>query len=228
MRGDPHLFKGFGILRLIAALLLVASITTEIVDRVIHNSWLPFTYFSYLSIQTALIATIILFLGGVKSLRLRQETERFTAVRMSLLVYALMTAAVFAILLRFQADTSYATIFWPKDVIHLYVPLYILFDWLFAPGREPLRWKWLWLTLAFPLLWVIYTYTRGAITGEYPYVFLSPHSSGGWLGATLYLLGIALFALVVAALAIWMSRKWSTPRQRPELRMLMRKRPLRQ
>lgn len=220
MRGDANVLKGFGLLRLIAALLLVTSITTEIVDRVTHNSWLPWTYFSYFSIETALIATVVLFAGGVNALRLRQESERFTAVRMSLLVYALMTAGVYAVLLRFQADTSYATIFWPKEVIHLWVPLYILFDWIFAPGREPLRWKWLWTTLVFPVLWVIYTYTRGAITGEYPYRFLSPESSGGWLGVAAYLLGIGLFALAVAAGALWMSRTWALPRQRAGIPLL--------
>lgn len=219
MRGDPKSFRVFGILRLIAALTLVASIATEIVDRVIHNSFLPFTYFSSFSIQTAFIAMVVLFAAGVDAVRLHPESERFTAVRMSLLVYALMTVGVYAVLLGFQADTSYATIFWPKEVIHLWVPLYIVADWTFAPGREPLRWKWLGPTAVFPTAWVLYTYTRGAITGEYPYAFLSPHSSDGWLSVALHLSGIGVFALVVAALATLMSRTWAAPRRRPGIRL---------
>jgi hypothetical protein len=71
---------------------------------------------------------------------------------------------------------SYFSLAFPtsSQVLHFWLAGYVLVDWVFAPGRTPVRWRTLWLVLLYPLLWGWFTLARGQRVRWYPYFFLDP------------------------------------------------------
>jgi len=206
-----------GALRLLAGLALLTTIVIQVADRVVNNAFDPWEYFSYFTIESSLINIVVFLVGGVMALRLATDTELYTAVRMATLTYAVVTAGVYNLLLR---NVPYAGAFeglhWPNEIIHVWVPLFILLDWLFSPGRPALPWKSLRLVVIFPVAWLLYTLMRGAASSGtiYPYPFLDP-ATAGWGSVIAYIVGLTAFLVGIGALAVTYGRARS--RRHPEL-----------
>jgi hypothetical protein len=203
---DSPLRRGFGALRLVLGLLVFAAIVTQITDELLHDAFKPGEYFAYFTIESSMINVVVLLVGGVLALRGRAETELFTSVRVAVLSYAVITAAVYNVLLRNIPSTGYHGVQWPNEVMHVWVPILIVLDWLFAPGRARVGWARLWLVVSYPLAWLAFTMLRGAVTGWYPYPFLEPGGPGGIPSVLVYVVGISAFILAVAAAAIAVGR----------------------
>ncbi|CAN5226472.1 Pr6Pr family membrane protein [soil metagenome] len=197
-----------GALRLAVAAGLVISITLQVADRAINNAFDPWEYFSYFTMQSSLITVALLAVGGFMALRLPQDTVLYTTLRMSALTYALVTAGMYNVLLRFVPYAGdYVGLTWPNEVMHVWVPLFLLLDWLFAPGRPALPWTALRIVPIFPVAWLIYTLMRGAASGGeiYPYPFIDP-ATAGWGSVIAYIVGLTGFLVGLGALAIAYSR----------------------
>jgi hypothetical protein len=194
------------LLRLALALTIAVTIGIQIGDRVVHGAFDPAEYFSYFTIQSALIDVVVFAAGAVIALRLPRDTVLFTAVRASALAYAVVTAGVYNLLLRGVPYEGFAGLQWPNEVLHVWVPLAILLDWLFAPGRPALPWTTLRLPLVFPVAWLVYTLARGAATDGYPYPFLDP-ATAGWGSVVGYIVALSAFILGLAALGVLHSRR---------------------
>jgi len=192
-----------GVLRLLAGMALLATITIQITDRALNNAFDPWEYFSYFTIETSIINIGVLLVGGAMALRLQSDTVLFTTVRMTALTYAVVTAGVYNLLLRNVPYEGFAGLSWPNEVIHVWVPLFLLLDWLFAPGRPALPWSSLRLVLVYPVVWIIYTLMRGAASGGeiYPYPFLDP-ANGGWGSVAIYIVALSAVLLGLGALAV--------------------------
>lgn len=200
-----------GVIRIAAGLLVLAAMITQIADQAINDVFVPTEYFSYFTIQSSMMNIVVLVSGGLLALRFRRDTVLYTGVRSAITVYAVLTAAVYNVLLRGIPAEGYVGVQWPNEVEHVWIPLYILIDWLFATGRARLGYRWLWLAVGFPLAWCAFTLVRGAVTGWYPYPFIDP-ATGGWEGVATYILGLAAFIVGMAALAIAYSRRsWRQP-----------------
>ncbi len=208
-------------LRIAAALLVAASIATQVVDETINGDFAWYEYYSYFTIQSSLINVGVLLIAGWSALRRADESELVTSLRMAVTGYAVVTAIVYAALLRGVVSDGFVGIPWPNEVIHVIVPVYLVVDWLVAPGRTPLSWRRLWFVAAYPLAWVAFTIIRGLLTTWYPYPFLEPDGPAGWGGVSLYILAIAGFIVGMGALAIGISR-WT----RPAAAVLLRRAPL--
>jgi hypothetical protein len=197
-----------GALRLVAGLALLATIVIQITDRVVNDAFDPWEYFSYFTIESTLINIVVFLVGGVMALRLAVDTELYTTVRMATLTYAVVTAGVYNLLLR---NVPYAGSFeglqWPNEIIHVWVPLFILLDWLLSPGRPALPWTALRLVVVFPVTWLLYTLVRGAASGGaiYPYPFLDP-ATAGWGSVLAYIVALTAFLVGVGALALQYGR----------------------
>lgn len=191
-----------GVLRLTGALLLVAAVATQIIDESVHASFDPAEYFSYFTIQSALMVAAVLVIAGVAAVRSRTDSELLTSVRLAVLCYAVVTGVVYAALLRGVPTGGYAGISWPNEALHVWAPIFVAVDWLVAPGRSGLAWRRLWSTLIFPVAWLAFTLVRGVITGWYPYPFLDPASPAGWTGVLLHILAIAVVIAGIAAAGI--------------------------
>lgn len=204
-------------LRIALALLVLASIATQIGDRIVNDIFNPVTYFSTFTVQSNLMNVVVLTVGGWFALRHRLDTELLTAVRVAVLSYAVITGIVYAALLRGIPSEGYLGPEWANEVLHVVVPIFIVVDWLVAPGRAPLAWRRLLLVISYPLAWLAYTIVRGLITGAYPYPFLDPAGAGGWPSVLAYIVGIAAFILVIGSVGILTSRlsKQRTPDEAP-------------
>jgi hypothetical protein len=179
---------------------------TQVADLVLHDAFSPEEYFSYFTIQSNLMNVVVLAVGGVVCLRWRDDPQLLSRIRMSILAYAVVTGVVYNVLLRGHPDGSYAGPQWPNEVMHVWIPIVILLDFLFAPGRPALPWKALWIAVSYPIAWVAFTLVRGAITGWYPYPFLIPDAEHGYGIVVGYVGGIAAFIVAIASAAIALSR----------------------
>ncbi len=203
-----------GALRLAAGLALLTTIVIQVTDRALNNAFDPWEYFSYFTIESSLINIAVFFVGGAMALRLAVDTGWFTTIRMATLTYAVVTAGVYNLLLR---NVPYAGDFvglqWPNEIIHVWVPLFLLLDWLLSPGRPALPWTSLRVVVVFPVAWLLYTLMRGAASGGeiYPYPFLDP-ATAGWGSVIAYIVGLTAFLVAIGALAVAYGRRRSRGR----------------
>ena len=196
------------VLRLVLAVTVAVTIGIQIGDRVAHDAFDPAEYFSYFTIQSGLINVVVFAVGTAMALRLRRDTVLFTAVRLSALTYAVITAGVYNLLLRGVPYEGFAGLQWPNEVLHVGVPVVVVLDWLLSPGRPALPWSSLRIALVFPVAWLAYTLPRGLATGVYPYPFLDP-ATAGWGSVAAYIVALSAFIVGLVALAILYSRRVS-------------------
>ena len=205
-RTPPNALRLVGILRLVASALVLASIATQVIDESIHNDFVAVEYYSYFTIQSSLINVVILALSGLVAVRLRAESRLWGVLRASVVSYAVVTAVVYNVLLRGLPDEGYVGVQWPNEVIHVWMPLFLLLDWLFSPARPVLRMRDVRIVVIYPIAWLAFTLVRGLLDGWFPYPFLEPNGPDGWSGVLGYVLGIAAFIIAIAVGLIAISR----------------------
>jgi hypothetical protein len=198
--------RATGVLRVLAGLVILAGIITQIVDESLNDAFFPGEYFAYFTIQSSMMNVVVLLVGGWLALRVRRDSALMTQVSLSIVAYAVVTGAVYNLLLRDIPSVGYVGIAWPNEVMHVWIPILITLDWLFAPGRPAIAWRHLSLALIYPLAWVSFTLVRGPLAGWYPYPFLNPTGPAGTLGVVIYVVGIAAFIIAIAAVAIVTNR----------------------
>ena len=192
------------VLSLIAAVAIVIALTVQIADQVVNDAFNPEEYFSYFTIQSSLGNIVVLVACGIYGLQTPRDSRLLAALRSHFLAYALVTAAVYNLLLRNLPAAERAwvsSVQWPNEITHVWIPLYFVLDWLLNPHRPKLPRASLPLGLLFPLVWFGYTLVHGHLTGWYPYAFMNPSSDAGWLGVAVYAggIGVTIAALLLAA-----------------------------
>lgn len=176
----------------VAALVVVMALVAQIEDQVVRGAFNPATYFSYFSIQTSIANALALGAFAVTPFFLRRTSQIFPVIRGSLVAYAIVTASVYNLLLRearSEPDAE-AMLMWPIDITHIWIPLYLVIEWMLDPGRDRLRWSFFLWGLVYPAIWITGMLARGALTGWYPYDFFDPSGSLGGAGVAMYILGI--------------------------------------
>jgi hypothetical protein len=192
------------IARGLAATILLVALVFQIVEKTVNNDMVPGQYFMFFTIQGAMITITVLFLGGISALRLSVDSTPLTVARLSVLSYAVVTAVVYNVLLRGIPDEGFVTTPWPGEIMHVWIPIFIVLDWMLAPGRPAVKWNALGIVVIYPLTWVAATLVRGAVTGWYPYPFLEP--STGVASVALYVVAIAAFIVANASVGIVLAR----------------------
>jgi hypothetical protein len=196
-----------GVLKLVASAVLISALATQIVDLIVHDALVPTEYFAYFTIESSFFNILVLSIGGVFALRQQVDSAGFTMVRISILTYAVVTGAVYNLLLRGGPPGDYVGPQWPNEVMHVWIPLFILADWLLAPGRPAIKWSTIWLVVSYPVVWAAVTLLRGAGTGWYPYPFLEPNGPTGYLSVVEYIAGLSAFIVALACGGIALSRR---------------------
>jgi hypothetical protein len=194
------------VLRIALAVLVMAAIITQITDQLLNDAFEPTRYFGFFTIQSSLMNVVVLFVGGVLALRVAAEPELLARVRMSTLAYAVITGVVYNALLRGLPADGFVGLSWPNEVLHVWAPVFILLDWLFAPGRPALAWNRIWFAMIYPILWLVYALLRGTFTDWWTYPFLNPNEPSGWPGVLIYIVVIAVVIIGISAAAISVSR----------------------
>jgi hypothetical protein len=183
------------VLRICRGLLALAAFTAIGYDVAAGPGVSDGDYFSYFTVLSNLFAAAMLLYGSLRPPRERSRTVEL--LRGASVVYILTTGMVYLLLLSGHAP-AYP---WVNAILHYLMPVAVTLDWLLDPPHvplEPARAIVLWMV--FPVLYIIYTLARGAIVDWYPYLFVNPHRSGGYLLVTgdVLAVGIGITALIVA------------------------------
>jgi hypothetical protein len=182
-------------LRVCRALLALAALAAIGYDTAAGPGVTDADYFSYFTVLSNLFAAAMLLHGALRPLRERSRTVEL--LRGASVVYILTTGIVYLFLLSGRAPTYP----WVNAILHYLMPVAVTFDWLLDPPRVHLdRVRTVILWMVFPVLYIVYTLARGAIVDWYPYLFVNPHRSGGYLlvAGDVLAVGIGIAALIVA------------------------------
>lgn len=219
----------WGVLRLVAAAAGIAAIVAQLlrtldtasaastpygrdIDTVLSN------FLSFFTIQSNLGAAVILAIGGIwlltRGRRILVEPRWLAVLLACVSTYTIVTGIVYNLLLRGIELPQGATVPWSNEILHVWVPVFLLLDLLFAPRRRRLGWGTIGVILAYPFAWIVYTLIRGPLvvspsTGQpfwYPYPFLNPNTEAGWPSVWMYMALIALVILVMGAIVVAIAR----------------------
>lgn len=195
----------FGMLRLAAGLTVVIALAFQIQDEVAHDALVPGHYFAYFTIQSSMINVVVLLAGGVYALRHTRDSGLLSSIQLAAVCYAVVTAAVYNLLLRGLPSTDYVGIQWPNEILHVWIPIVLFLDWILGPGRARLPFRSLWVVVSYPLAWAAFTLIRGPFDRWYPYPFIDPKN--GIPSLVGYIIGLAIFIVGLAALAVMRTRR---------------------
>ncbi|MGW9113756.1 Pr6Pr family membrane protein [Microbacterium sp. NPDC055683] len=215
--------RGWQVLRVAAAVLLLAAVAAQFADsyREAQEATEPYAahlptvvanFFSFFTIDSNISSAVVLLLSAVAFWRGR-ETRVRDVLLACVSTYMIITGIVYNTLLRGIESTA-SVVPWSNEVLHVVGPLFLLADVLLAPRRRALPWTAVWAIVSFPVVWAVYTLLRAnAITSPgtgnpwwYPYPFLDPHLQGGYGGVALYIIGIAVAMALVGSGVVGVSR----------------------
>jgi len=219
-RTTPSFFRvALSLLSLLAAVTILVALSAQITEQVLIDAFTPEHYFSYFTIQTSLINIGVLALTGIHGLQSARDSVRWTAVRAHIVSYAVITGIVYNVLLRDIPVEPGSPVLdqWPNEITHVWIPLYLLVDWLVNPHRSEIRWKAYALGLVFPLAWLVFSMVRGFLTDWYPYYFMNPDYEFGLPGLLAHLGVIALMIIFSLTATGLINRIHSTLKPRREL-----------
>ena len=178
-------------------------------------------FLSFFTIQSNLIAAVVLLVGAVMVLRGSGTSSTWEYVRGAAVAYMSTTGIVFAALLAGLPDDLDLTLPWVNFVLHQLMPIVLVADWLFSPPRRSLEFRRALPWMIYPIAYLAYSLIRGPIVGWYPYPFLDPDEVGGYLGVAAYSIGIAVLFIgliwLVVALGNRANAWWGSGQRAPEL-----------
>jgi hypothetical protein len=127
--------------------------------------------------------------------------------------YIVLVGAVYSLLLRHAWDPEgmqkVADI-----LLHDVVPLLYVVCWLIFLPKSRLPWKTALSWLVYPLVYLVFVFSRGALTMRYPYYFIDVPKLGYprvLLHSALLLCAVLVLGLVVIAISRWLSRTPTSP-----------------
>jgi hypothetical protein len=119
----------------------------------------------------------------------------FDGLRLAALVMISVTGIVYWLLLAGEPTTG---LDWVANMlVHSVVPVAAVGSWLLVGPHGRFRGGLLPLMLLIPVAWLVFAMLRGAISGYYPYFFMDV-TEVGYAMASLRILGVVAFALIVA------------------------------
>ena len=204
--------KTLPLVRLATAFAILLAIVWQITDRLVHNLFRPGEYFAYFTIQSSLIAAVVLTVTAVRELQNKPDTKTLTLARLSVSTYAIVVAVVYNALLRGtkvlpgDPDYGYNWPVAPNEILHVWAPIFILLDFALTITVTQLKFKQIFWVLVFPLAWLAFTIVRGLNTDWWAYWFLNPNEKAGVVGVVAYIFGIMFFMLLSASISLQLNR----------------------
>jgi hypothetical protein len=133
-------------------------------------------FFSYFTILTNILVALYF---TVLLLKNRKEEGRFTNPKATtaITIYITIVGIVYNLVLRFLWDPQGWQLV-ADELLHTVIPLLFLLYWFLFVKRRNLQWKDAFLWLIYPFVYLLYVFSRGAITGLYPYPFIDVPALG--------------------------------------------------
>jgi|GEM_PF-288418 len=168
-------------------------------------------FFSYFTIQSAMLAVVVLLVGAGYALTQHRDPPVLAAFRTIVTVYLLVSGIVFG-LIAVQASTRdyRLDVPWSDTLLHFVVPVLALIAWTVdavIAVNPPVPWATIGLVLIFPAGWLVYTLIRGADIGWYPYFFLDAGQVDGYLGVAVYCVLVLVIFVGLTAVLVGVHRR---------------------
>lgn len=194
--------RAFGLLRVGVAALGIVALVFDFDYVLGFSTFSTINYFSYFTFQSNLVNVVTLLASGVLLLRGHTVGRTLVSIRGLVTTYVIVSGIVFGLIVSQAASHHYRIdVPWSSQVLHFWIPSYVLLDWIIGVGRRRIRWRAVWIVLIFPVVWGVFTLIRGSIVRWYPYFFLDPDQVSGPGEFALYCgIAIALFAGIMAGL----------------------------
>lgn len=195
--------------------LSVTAIVTQFGVTLDRGSSVP-NFFSFFTIQSNVIALVVLLLSALFGLRGEPTTPSWEMWRGGATAWMATTGIVFLVLLSGLDADLQLTEPWVDTVLHQVMPVVMVLDWLLAPTRFRLEFRRALVWATYPVLYCAYSLVRGAFVDWYPYPFLDPGQDGGYWAVAAYSVGIAVLFIGLIWLVVWggnASRAWWASRQ---------------
>lgn len=189
--------------RALAALAVLVAISYQVSKGLEQKSFSPTDYFSYFTELSNLFAATIFLYGAIRPAASR--SSGLELLRGAAVVYMLTTGIVYAVLLA----GHYVPYPWVNTILHRIMPVAVALDWVIDPPRTRLQMRQTVLWMSFPLVYVVYTLTRGAIVNWYPYFFVDPNRHGGYLLVAGDCAAVAVGILALVAATTWVGNRRS-------------------
>ncbi|MET0303455.1 MAG: Pr6Pr family membrane protein [Microbacteriaceae bacterium] len=203
--------RAVGILRLVTALVGVIALIGRYYYGLGNVTFSTGNYIAYLTIQSNIAAVLMFTVGGIRVLRGRPESSRFSTVRMLVTSCLVVAGSVFIVLVAQSANFGYPIgVPWSDSLLHFVIPAFAIVDWVLAPGRRRTRWALSLALLGYPVVWGVITLIRGEFVGWYPYFFMDPYLVSGPLEFAAYS-AAALAVFIVVALLLTGTARIVTP-----------------
>jgi uncharacterized membrane protein len=209
--------RAFGVARILVAVTGVVALAGDFNYSLGSNPLAVGNFFSYFTVQSAIIAVAVFVTGAVYALRNQQDPLWLDMVRVLATVWVIVSGIVFGFIVvegSLRSVPVWAP--WSSLLLHYWIPAYALLDWFIAPGRD-VPWRTVGLILVFPSLWVVFTMVRGGLVYWYPYFFLDPALVDMPFQFGLYLLMIVAIFTAVTTIVIAISRLPGLERVRQRL-----------
>lgn len=194
--------RGFGIGRLLLALLGVVALLGYF-DYVLGFATFQIAnYFSYYTVLSGMAAVVAFVAAAIAAFRHTTDPPWLDWFRLLVTTYITVSGIVFLTIV-IQSSTRDYTIDvpWSSQLLHFWIPLIALLDWLTDAGKARLPWKILVWVLVAPSIWGVFALIRGSVVGWYPYFFLDPVQVSGPLETAVYcLVALLLFTAIAAVL----------------------------
>lgn len=156
----------------------------------IENNFSIVNFFSYFTNLSNLLAAAVLLTGAYYLIKRRNPTVTDDITRGAVVVAMALVGIVYGLLLR---NEDLGTLLpWVNIVLHYIMPVAVAADWLYQPPKTKLVTRQALWWLVFPLVYLVYSTIRGAVTHWYAYPFFNPDKVGGYGGVVLYCIGIML------------------------------------
>lgn len=182
--------------RLILGFTALLAITIQAISLHQAGVFNAVNYFSYFTNLSNVFAAIVLIISAFYLAKSRKPMQTDDIIRGASVLYMAVTGVVYALLLT-DVEVS-LQIPWVNILLHYIMPIAVVIDWLIRPPATRLTFKQTWLWLIFPLAYLLYSLIRGAVLNWYPYPFLNPAHTGGYLGVILYCFGVLATFVVLS------------------------------
>lgn len=182
--------------RIFFSLLVFAAIIVQLFDS-IQNGRSVANFFSFFTIQSNVIAALVLLTVGIGTFTRQKTNPQFAFIRGAATLYMVMTGIIFALLLAGLQQSLQTTIPWVNTVLHYIMPIVMLVDWLLYPPKFTFSFRHTILWLTYPIVYLVYSLIRGEFTNWYPYPFINPLQSG-WASVIVMCIIISLGTIALA------------------------------
>lgn len=183
----------FASLRSIAAAAIVIAIVAQFMSTAAGTEINPFNFFGYFTIQGNIIAAAAFALSAIFIFGKRAQPRWLSYLRALATVIMAIVGIVYNTLLADAGLDGAFNVPWSNDILHIWIPIYAVADWVLFGDRIKLPFARLWVMLIYPIIWLVVVLIRGASDGWVPYPFLDPASGYA---------SVAVYAMIISAITI--------------------------